>query len=88
MSLKSRDGSFHVDRGDEIDKALTFFAVSTVVFVVIGIYIVVNPYFDWKDYGEALYIAPSQKGIQRSDEIVESREEVGFAKRKNRQPVD
>lgn len=70
MSLNSRNGSLLVDRGDFADISITFFAMATVIFALVCMFIVVNPYFDWKLYGDDstyVNVGMAPKGINRSE---------------------
>lgn len=72
MSIHSRNGSFLVDRGSSADMAMTFFAVSTVIFVLTCVFIIVNPYFDWKYYKEP---SIDESGVSQKGSSKEQAEE-------------
>lgn len=77
MSINTRNTSLLVDKGDFADVSMTFFAISGCIFALVCMYIVVNPYFDWKHYGDSIYITVglNQKGIHRRSEADSDQQE-------------
>lgn len=71
MSLNSRISSIFIDQGDFVDISMTFFAMASVIFSLACMYIVVNPYFDWKAQGDDtayINVGIIDKGIKPTDQ--------------------